>query len=442
MNPVEIGTGKSFKGLAAYLLHDQGKAQTAERVAWVESHNLDDADGETAWRLMAGTAMSADKLKAAAGIKKGKPAKNVVYHLVLSFNPADQPSEAVQRAAVTSALEALGLDKHQALAVGHRDTDQTHVHVMVNLINPENGLSAASKQDGKPALLSNTQRKLSTWAAAFEREHKLAVTEGRLENATKRAQGETVDAKRKPRNVYDRQKAETPDRRRDYIKRQFDDSAAKLSEDGRAVSVKHATEWAAMKSGYQAQRDAIRDHTDKRIPEIIREVKERNRPIWSELYSRQRDEAREFERGEASIIGRIWHGAAVFRERAKDADALGGFLAAFSADERRGIITRKHQHEQTRMRDIHREEVSVAIDGAKAERAERYRQARTAYLAQCADLRNRQGHELANIKAAWRAHNETRRVALVPGARQAAPRQEAAQEQKRGRGRGIRLEPH
>ena len=52
MNPVEIGTGKSFKGLAAYLLHDVGHAATAERVAWAESVNLDGADPEKAWRLL------------------------------------------------------------------------------------------------------------------------------------------------------------------------------------------------------------------------------------------------------------------------------------------------------------------------------------------------------------------------------------------------------
>ncbi|MFO4987113.1 hypothetical protein RCK87_25570, partial [Salmonella enterica subsp. enterica serovar 1,4,[5],12:i:-] len=72
MNPVEIGIGKSFKGLAAYLLHDPGRAATAERVAWSDSFNLDGADAEKAWRLMAATALSADQLKAAAGIKKGR----------------------------------------------------------------------------------------------------------------------------------------------------------------------------------------------------------------------------------------------------------------------------------------------------------------------------------------------------------------------------------
>lgn len=68
MNPVEIGTGKSFKGLAAYLLHDPAQAQTSARVGWVQSFNLDDADPDRAWRLMAATAKSADQLKEAAGL--------------------------------------------------------------------------------------------------------------------------------------------------------------------------------------------------------------------------------------------------------------------------------------------------------------------------------------------------------------------------------------
>jgi len=160
MNPVEITTGKSFKGLAAYLLHDAGRAATAERVGWAQSFNLDDANPELAWRLMASTAMSADQLKEAAGIKKGKAAKNTAYHFSLNFNPKDEPSEEMQRVAVASALKAFGLEKYQALAVAHRDTKHAHVHVMVNLIDPETGLSAASKQpNGQAAVLSNMQKK-------------------------------------------------------------------------------------------------------------------------------------------------------------------------------------------------------------------------------------------------------------------------------------------
>ena len=96
MNPVKIGTGKSFKGLSAYLLHDPN-ASTSERVGWAETYNLGGADPARAWRLMADTAMSADQLKAAAGLRVGKPAVNVAYHFSLNFNVEDRPDEALQR---------------------------------------------------------------------------------------------------------------------------------------------------------------------------------------------------------------------------------------------------------------------------------------------------------------------------------------------------------
>ena len=54
----------------------------------------------------------------------------------------------------------------------HHDKHHLHVHVMVNLINPENGVSAASKQpDGRAAPLSMSQTKLSRWAASFKMPH-------------------------------------------------------------------------------------------------------------------------------------------------------------------------------------------------------------------------------------------------------------------------------
>ena len=69
MNPVEITQGKSFKGLSQYLLQDENR-ETSERVGWVQTFNLADAEGDQAWRLMLATANSANALKEASGIKK------------------------------------------------------------------------------------------------------------------------------------------------------------------------------------------------------------------------------------------------------------------------------------------------------------------------------------------------------------------------------------
>jgi len=95
---------------------------------------------------MLATANSANALKEAAGIKKGKPVKNTVYHYSINFNPDDELTPEIQQRAVAESLKALGLDDHQAMAVEHTDKAHNHIHVMVNLIDPTNGMSAASPQ--------------------------------------------------------------------------------------------------------------------------------------------------------------------------------------------------------------------------------------------------------------------------------------------------------
>lgn len=439
MNPVKIGAGKSFKGLAAYLLHDVGQAEAADRVGWVQSYNLDDASPDRAWRLMAATAMSADQLKEAAGIKKGKPAKNVAYHFSITFNPQEQVSEDVQRAAVTGALKALGLDRHQALAVSHTDTDHQHVHVMVNLIDPESGLSAASKQpDGSPALTSNDTLKLSKWAQAFEREHGLTVTEGRLANANKRAAGEKVDARRKPRNVYDREKHETTDRRRDFVKRQHDDKARDLTAESRAMHERHRIEWEALKAAYDSEKSAMRGQFGKTVQQTVADTKAEYKPAWGTLFARHRDELRIFERGERTAIGRVWHAAAAFRDRALDGDMLGGFVAAFSKDERRAVVQKKHDREREKLGKQIRAEITQRIEQIRRDQAEAQKHARERFLLACENLRGDQHQARAEMRDQWKAYNADRRAALVTAqSRQAQLARGRDIEWQRGRG----LEP-
>lgn len=414
MNPVEIGTGKSFKGLAAYLLHDPGRAETAERVGWAQSYNLDDADPDRAWRLMAATAMSADQLKEAAGIKKGKAAKNTAWHFAITFDPKDTVTEDVQRAAVASSLKALGLDKHQALAVMHDDTDHKHIHVMVNLIDPATGISAASKQPGgRPALLSNTQRKFSQWAARFEREHGLIVNEGRLSNANKRAQGEEVDARRLPRNKYEEQKLETTDRRRDFMRRDFDARAQELGLQGHNMREAQRLEWDALKLGYKAEKAATWQTQRDEEKQAVAEVKASYKDQWRARFMRQRSELHDFERGERSAIGRIWHGAAVIREGAKSGDLLAAFVAAFSQDERRNIISRRHARENERLGKEVRKAIMLRLRGMRREQKQTRDDRTLAYLKECNALKQTHEEQRGELRELWRQHNIARKRALA-----------------------------
>jgi hypothetical protein len=387
---------------------------------------------------MAATAMSADRLKEAAGIKKGKPVVNSVYHLAISFNPGDRPSEETQRAAVKGALSALGLEQYQALAIGHTDTDHAHVHVMVNLIHPENGVSAASKQPGGgPSPLSFAQKKLSKWAQSFEREHGLAVTEGRLANANKRAMGEKVDARRKPRHVWQRAQEETTDRRRDFVKQRLEDQARELTAESRSMHEEHRAEWGGLKGSYEAEKEARQQAHKEAIPELIDAVKQRFKPQWRELFTRQRDEMRIFEQGERTAIGRIWHAAAVFRELALSGDALGGFVAAFSHEERRNMIARKHDEQRKDLGADVADEIAREIRAARRDQAAERTNARTRYLAACDELRARQADERAVMRGKWQAHNAARAVSLAKVRERAV-----ALDLSQGLGMGRRMEPN
>jgi len=418
MNPVEITQGKSFKGLSQYLLHDQGQEQTAERVGWVETYNLADANGDQAWRLMLATANSANALKEAAGIKKGRAIKNTVFHYSINFNPDDEPTPEIQRAAVTESLAALGLEDHQAMAVEHTDTAHNHIHVMVNLIDPANGMSAASPQMGddgkKRSKLSNSQRKLSKWAAKFERDNGLIITEGRLANANKRSRGEKVDAKRKSRNVHEQQKAEkSTDRRKDYLKRQHNDRAKEIQERTAHLKEQSATEWDALKQSYYAEKDAIRAQMSPALKGRAAEIKTLFKPYWADMFKRHRHELASFEAGDRSAIGRIWTAAAVFKDRALDGDYLGAFVAAFSKENRRAIVLKKHDRETANMRQSLQEQITTELDQMKLDFDRQFSQARSRFSDECDRLKTKQGVSWSEIKDAWKEYNADRSRAFA-----------------------------
>ena len=59
--------GQSFKGLHAYCAHDQDRANTSERVDWIETRNVAANDPAQAWKIMAATARAQNDIKRAAG---------------------------------------------------------------------------------------------------------------------------------------------------------------------------------------------------------------------------------------------------------------------------------------------------------------------------------------------------------------------------------------
>ena len=186
MIPREAKRGRSFLGAGLYCLHDK-EAQTSERVAFTHTENLPTDNPDTALRVMASTAMDAPALKQAAGVKRaGGRSEKSVYCFSLSWHPEEQPKKWDMVAAGRQALAALGLIEHETLMVSHKDEAHPHLHLIVNVINPN---------DGRASSLNFSKRKLSEWAEEYEREHGKIYCQQRVDNNERRKRKEYVKYK-------------------------------------------------------------------------------------------------------------------------------------------------------------------------------------------------------------------------------------------------------
>jgi hypothetical protein len=60
-----------------------------------------------------------------------------VQHWILSWREGEQPSAAQADDAVRMFLGEMGLVDHQAIYALHQDTNNWHLHLAVNRVNPE-----------------------------------------------------------------------------------------------------------------------------------------------------------------------------------------------------------------------------------------------------------------------------------------------------------------
>ena len=63
--------------------------------------------------------------------------RNPIQHWVLSWRESEQPTPAQVEQAVDLFLDELGMRAHQALYAFHADTDDFHLHLVVNRVHPE-----------------------------------------------------------------------------------------------------------------------------------------------------------------------------------------------------------------------------------------------------------------------------------------------------------------
>ena len=152
---------------------DQRQPTTADRVGLVAGLNLPTDDPHLAGLIMARTAADAEDIKQLAGTSsRGRKLKAPFSHLSLSWSPDEpRPDRAEMLRATEEALKSIGMGACQALVVEHTDTAHPHVHVVICRVDPETGKACGRKNDA---------RKLSAWAAKYERSRERVQVPNRI----------------------------------------------------------------------------------------------------------------------------------------------------------------------------------------------------------------------------------------------------------------------
>lgn len=308
-----VSKGTSFKGLAAYLLHDPDRAKTSNRVEWTSTRNLATHNPDAAWRVMAATAMEASTLKKEAGVSsRGNKAKTTALHMVLSWHDeeaANLTKEEMLRAAV-AALEEIGADKHQALIVCHND-GKPHVHIALNRVSPEDGRTFDPSYD---------RLALSRWAQKYEEQRlEAGITdriycEERVLNNAARDRGQfTRGQKDIPRAVFEKFVLKKKDGTKVRLDRTV--SGAKLREKEQrkdkalrkkemAARKKIDAQWTTLQQGYKTDMKRLKRDAQRQITIARQAAGAAFEDDWAALRLSQEDERMEFAKREQSLAGK------------------------------------------------------------------------------------------------------------------------------------------
>jgi hypothetical protein len=307
MVPKLFKSGKSFKKLAAYLLHDPDKAKTAERVHWTHTLNLASDHPASAVNEMLWTYRAAEDLKRQAGVPSGgRPLENPVRHFSLNWHPSETPTREHMIETVESFLAHMNWNERQAVIVCHEDK-HPHVHVMVNSVHPETGRALDTRFEKVRA---------QEWALEYERQHELIFCEQRLKAPPERTPSPTRATWEQLR-AYERE----------------DDRAA-LENYGKAdayfdrLDEKEAVsrEWDALKAYQRQEREQFFADGKEAYRQLrnaaYREVRTEFRQEWSAYYKARRDgtEPKRLAAMKADILER--QGEALDERRAEACAAL------------------------------------------------------------------------------------------------------------------------
>jgi len=445
--------GRSFKGLHAYCAHDPDRAATSERVEWMDMRNIAANDPEQAWKVMAATAGAQNELKRAAGVRAGRASKEgTVMHVVLSFDKDEPADRETMQEAANEFLSQLGADpakmrgkakpkrrqfadEHQVVMYAHRDTDNAHLHLMINTVHPEHGVKLPS---------SNNQLKAQKWALDFSMRHGTDdKTPARAENADMRDAGEYVKGeRRKSRNLYELEKAlAEAGNDNDRIKAALDEERKKdaaLALRGRNLAQLQARAREMLVDGHRERKAALARQLQRESNKARSEVRERYRPEWRALQRHQEEERKTFDMLETSFFGRASNMARTVRLSSKliAQDETGIITRTFriltNAGRRKEYFEEAQKRSRNALQRRQVDEVSETIKDLKGAHNAKLAANRAVLEARQAELAKAQQSERAQLKSAWRDRSRARNEAIERLAQQIASEREADATLSRG----------
>jgi hypothetical protein len=266
-----IQTGSSFKGAGLYYLHDkkrEGERErfTTRRVAWTHAINTLEDDPEQVLAEMRQTAFDQPLLKHLSGNRvDGRPTERTVMTVALAWSPEqERPDRQHMIETGHSFLQHMGWEGHQVLFVSHNDTKHPHVHLIINRVHPETGLTLDDAW---------SKTRAQRWALGYEREQGRIFCQAR---EAKYGRGKGKDA---PHMNYREWKA-------------WQELAKENAFDPQFQQDLEAGEWGALKHGQKQERTGFWKETGqmrKDLRAALREsVREEFAGEW-QAYARHRN---------------------------------------------------------------------------------------------------------------------------------------------------------
>ena len=417
--------GFSFKGLHAYCAHDKD-GPTSERVTWMATHNIA-ASPRHAYKVMVATAQAQNELKRKAGVRVGRRAENgEVMHIIMAYDKDEPKDQATREAAAKELLACLGrdpkqrggksasvrqfADEHEAVFYAHEDTENDHVHIMLNTVHPKHGRRLPT---------SNDQLKASRWALGFSKKHGTDhKTPAREENMAARDRGEYVKAeRRKTRNVFEEEQAlkfatNDNDRVKTFLANQKRKDAA-LYAQGRILADRQQARTAAIEERFEQRKAAADAAMQTQINRAKAAIREEFRPRFRELKSRQYAERRTFDALEKSLFGRTKNALKAVRSAFEKEDTgliSRSFRVLSSAGERKAYFDRGQRRDVLALKKQQSAQIQSAQTEAKNTRAKSISGARDSFLDETAQASALAEAENRDMKSAWRSRRAERQA--------------------------------